>query len=111
MSVGMAWWQLDDGTASDLPVSDSILVIAVGAQYLPRAATVAYADAMLSGDTLTGPRVNEVMSSAGSPPLGLSFVSSAGSFFSSEVPSTRWTPMAAAVLTTLQRPTLRSRLA
>ena len=46
-----------------------IRVIATGAQYLPRAAIVAYAPAMLSGETVTEPSVKDVMSSAGIPPF------------------------------------------
>ena len=55
---------------------------------------------MLIGDTLTEPRVKDGRSSAG----GLSLPS----HFSSDLPSARVTPIAAAVLTTLHRPTLRS---
>ena len=42
--------------------------MAMGVQYMPRAATVAYAAAMDSGETLTEPRVNEGMLSAESCP-------------------------------------------
>ena len=47
-----------------LPVLSVIFRMAVGAQYMPRAATVAYAAAIDSGETLTEPRVNEGVLSA-----------------------------------------------
>ena len=80
----------------------TILPMATGLQYLPRAATVAYAAAMDSGETLTDPSVNDGMLSAESwPPAGLN----------SEVPSALVSPMSAAVCTTLQRPTFFSSMA
>src|SRR6266568_3482855 len=92
----MAWWQLADGTDSFLPLPLMILVMATGAQYLPRAATVAYAAAIDSGETLTAPRVKDGM---------LSTESWLPSLLSSEVPSALVRPMAAAVRTTSHRPT------
>src|SRR5512142_1685390 len=73
--------------------------MAMGAQYMPRAATVAYAAAMDSGETLTEPRVNEGMLSAESCPPSL---------LNKDVPSALVIPMLAAVLTTLHRPTFCS---
>src|SRR5437667_347055 len=73
--------------------------MATGAQYMPRAATVAYAAAMDSGETLTEPSVNEGM---------LSAESWLPSRLSKDVPSARVRPMLAAVFTTLQRPTFCS---
>ena len=88
-----------DGTDRLLPVLSRILPIAMGAQYMPRAATVAYAAAMDSGATLTEPSVNDGMLSAESwPPSRLS----------RDVPSALVSPMSAAVCTTLQRPTFCS---
>ena len=79
-----------------------ILPIAMGAQYMPRAATVAYAAAMDSGETLTEPSVNDGMLSAeSSPPSRLN----------KDVPSALVSPMSAAVCTTLQRPTFCSSMA
>ena len=73
--------------------------MATGAQYMPRAATVAYAAAMDSGETLTEPSVNEGM---------LSAESCLPSRLSSEVPSALVRPMLSAVRTTLQSPTFCS---
>jgi hypothetical protein len=42
-----------------------ILLIAIGAQYTPLAATVAYAAAIVIGETLIEPSVNDGISSAG----------------------------------------------
>src|ERR1700753_334785 len=100
----MACRQPADGTASEAPVRLTILLIAIGLQYLPRAATVSESPAMSSGEVTTEPSVNEVMLSADSLP----------SFFggsSNGVPSAQVTPRFAAVLTTLHRPTFCSRSA
>src|SRR5262249_59710496 len=96
MSAGTTGRQLADGTGTILPVLSVILPMATGAQYMPRAATVAYAAAMDSGETLTDPSVNEGMLSAESCPW---------SRLSSDVPSALVSPMLSAVFTTLQRPT------
>src|SRR5262249_36590555 len=99
---GNTWWQLADGTDRLLPVLSTTLLMATGAQYLPRAATVAYAAAMDSGETLTEPSVNDGMLSAESwPSEGLN----------SEVPPALVSPMSTAVCTTLQRPTFFSSMA
>ena len=94
-----ARWQFADGTARLLPVPVTILPIATGEQYMPRAATVAYAAAIDSGATLTEPRVKDGM---------LSAESWLPSRLSSDVPSTLVRPMLAAVFTTLHRPTFFS---
>ena len=57
---------------------------------------------MVSGDTLTEPRVKDGKLSADA---------TWPSFWSSDVPSARCTPSATAVLTTLHSPTFFSRLA
>ena len=77
----------------------TILPIAMGEQYMPRAATVAYAAAMDSGETLTEPSVNDGM---------LSAESWLPSRLSSDVPSALVSPMSTAVCTTLHRPTFCS---
>src|SRR5205814_6179525 len=98
-SAAKARWQLADGTGIFLPVLSVIFRMAMGAQYIPRAATVAYAAAIDSGETLTEPRVNEGM---------LSAESWLPSLLNNEVPLALVIPMLAAVFTTLHRPTLCS---
>ncbi len=50
-------WQFADGTGSSSPSPATTFVIAIGWQYVPPAANVAYAAAMCIGDEFWVPRI------------------------------------------------------
>src|SRR5690606_1820754 len=67
MSFEIAWWQFAEGTSSSFPSESTTLVIATGEQYSPSAAKVAYALAIVSGETSWEPSTLAGMTSMSWP--------------------------------------------
>src|SRR5918992_1860672 len=62
-----AWRQSAPGTLRDLPAASVIDLIAIGEQYLPRAANAAYAAAIRTGETSLEPSVSDGTCLSGLP--------------------------------------------
>src|SRR5260370_3144489 len=81
----MAWWQPASGPFRWGPVASVMLRMAIGEQYLPRAANAAYAAAIRVGETVLMPSVRDGSWSSGLP-LAFRMPSFAGILYGSQSP-------------------------